>query len=205
MAVRFQGTGPFGEHVRRFRRPGAGERGPPIRLAATSRDSAQTAAPRTSGEASASSARQAGTSAASAELPAAISTLRRKRSRPMRLTGEPEKKAPEGCIVERQQVGQRRLAQVLARRQLGLGGRGWRTCSMGRRPGSRRSHRCGCRWPAGIRPGSGPCARWSGRRCSAAHRAGRARERRRSGRRRGRRGRSRNGRPRPRRRESRRW
>ena len=43
----------------------------------------------------------------------------------------------------------------------------------------------------GIRAGSGPSARWSGRRCSAAHRAGRARGRRWSGRRRDRRGRSR--------------
>ncbi len=44
----------------------------------------------------------------------------------------------------------------------------------------------------GSRAGYGPCARWSDRKCSAAHRAGRARERPRSGRRRGRRGRRRN-------------
>ena len=64
----------------------------------------------------------------------------------------------------------------------------------GRRRGSRRSHRCGCPSAAATRAGSGPCARWSGSRCSAAHRAGRARGRRRSGRRRGSAGSCRNGR-----------
>ena len=60
------------------------------------------------------------------------------------------------------------------RASFALARRRWRTCSTGRRPGSRRSHRCGCRSRRGTRAGSAPCARWSDRRCSAAHRAGRA-------------------------------
>ncbi len=46
-----------------------------------------------------------------------------------------------------------------------------RTCSTGRRAGSRRSRRRGCRSRRGTRPGSRPCARSSGTRCSDAHRA----------------------------------
>src|ERR1700722_16320662 len=65
---------------------------PPLRAAPrasrsrSSRLSAQTAAPRTSGEESSSNCSAALASVASAELPIAISTLRTKRSRPMRLT-----------------------------------------------------------------------------------------------------------------------
>ena len=44
----------------------------------------------------------------SPELPAAISTLRMKRSRPMRLTGEPLKTRAKGGVVKRQQKGERR-------------------------------------------------------------------------------------------------
>ena len=54
------------------------------------RDNAQAAAPRTSGEGSSARLRQGGISDRSPELPAAMSTLRMKRSRPIRLTGEPE-------------------------------------------------------------------------------------------------------------------
>ncbi|EGE58993.1 hypothetical protein RHECNPAF_2530072 [Rhizobium etli CNPAF512] len=61
--------------------------------ASISRDSAHTAIPRTTGEASAASCRHWAISAFSPELPAAISTLRIKRSRPIRFTGEPLKKA----------------------------------------------------------------------------------------------------------------
>ena len=72
--------------------------------------------------ASASSARQCGNSAASPELPAAISTLRRKRSRPMRLTGEPANKARKPASSSRQKQVQRRRLQVVARDELRLGG-----------------------------------------------------------------------------------
>jgi len=54
---------------------------------------AHTAMPRTSGAASPSSGITPGISPASPELPAATSTLRIKRTRPVRLTGEPLKRA----------------------------------------------------------------------------------------------------------------
>ncbi len=44
---------------------------------------------------------------------------------------------------------------------------GARTCSTGRPAGSRRNHRRGCPSGRGIPLESAPCARWSGRRCSA--------------------------------------
>src|SRR5207253_2678785 len=56
--------------------------------AAKRRPSAQTAAPRTSAEESSNSRIASGASAASPELPIAISTLRTKRSRPVRLIGD---------------------------------------------------------------------------------------------------------------------
>ncbi len=58
----------------------------------------------------------------------------------------------------------------------------WRTCSRGRRQCNRRSRKCDCRFSHGIPARSAPCARWSGRRCSAAHRVDTARGRHRSGR-----------------------
>ena len=57
-----------------------------------SRDSAHTAMARTSGEASLRRSSTCGTSVSSPELPAAISTLRKKRSRPVRLIGVPRKR-----------------------------------------------------------------------------------------------------------------
>ena len=56
--------------------------------AGSSRPSAHTAAPRTSGDASSSSRSASAASDASPELPIAISTLRTKRSRPVRFTGD---------------------------------------------------------------------------------------------------------------------
>src|SRR6185503_14666094 len=58
------------------------------RSCGSSRLSAQTAAPRTSGEGSANSRTASVASVASPELPIATSTLRTKRSRPARLTGD---------------------------------------------------------------------------------------------------------------------
>ena len=84
----------------------------------TRRESAQTAAPRTSGDGSPRSARQCGARLASPELPAAISTLRMKRSRPMRLTGEPEKNARNAAIVQLEKLGERRRFEIGARLQL---------------------------------------------------------------------------------------
>ena len=102
--------------------------------------------PRTSGAGSSSRRSAAGARAGSPLLPIAISTLRTKRSRPMRLTGRPREAAPEGRVVEarraRPAAGPR---GPVARLQLQLAAAGGRTCSTGRRRGSRRSHRCGCR------------------------------------------------------------
>ena len=57
------------------------------------RRAAQTAMPRTRGDPSLKRGATLASSAASPELPTAISTLRRKRSRPTRLIGEPSKRA----------------------------------------------------------------------------------------------------------------
>ena len=62
------------------------------------------AAPRTSGEGSSSRRRQAATRPGSPEFPAAIRTLRMNRSRPIRLTGDPENCSTERGIVEFQEA-----------------------------------------------------------------------------------------------------
>ncbi len=99
-------------------------------------------------------------SAASPELPAAISTLRTKRSRPMRLTGEPANSARKPASSSASRSASAGCAQIVAGGELRLRRGLRRTCSRGRRRGSRRSHRCGCRSPRGIRAGSAPCSRW---------------------------------------------
>src|SRR5690606_23852540 len=71
----------------------------PKSLVSSSRDSAQTAAPRTSGDGSSSRASQAATSEPWPDWPAAISALRTNRSRPIRFTGEPEKKARKAASL----------------------------------------------------------------------------------------------------------
>ena len=164
--------------------------------AGSSRASAHTAAPRTSGEASPSRRSASAASVASPELPIAISTLRTKRSRPVRFTGDLAKQRAERRVVEPRQLGELRRAQRRRARQASPRGRPARTCSTDTPRGSRRSRRCGCPSARAGRAGSGPCARWSDTRCSAAHRAGRAPETRWSGRRRGRPGTSRSDRSR---------
>ena len=126
-------------------------------------------------------------------LPAAIRQLRTKRSRPMRLIGEPENSWRNPASSSASSSARRGAASSARGRNARWRAASRRTCSTGTPPGNRRSRRCGCRSPRGIRAGSGPCARSSGTRCSAAHRAGRARGRRRSGRRPGRRCTSRSG------------
>ena len=87
----------------------------------------------------------------SPELPAAIRQLRMKRSRPMRLTGEPEKKlrkAASSSVSRKSSRGSVRSSRAL---QLHLAAQRRQTCSTGRRPDNRRSHRCGCRSRCGIR------------------------------------------------------
>ena len=89
------------------------------------RCSAHTAMARTSGEASPSRRSTAGSSLRSPELPAAISALRTTRSRPVRLTGVPAKRARKAASSSasssssaRRLVGLQRLQARLAR---GLG------------------------------------------------------------------------------------
>ena len=124
----------------------------PCRLAAKSekspavisRDNAQTAIPRTTGDGSPDKMRQRPVSPASPELPAAIRQLRTNRLRPIRLTGEPERKretSDHRVSAERTAAapsGPRALSASFRMRPL-------QTCSTDRRKDSRRSHRCGCR------------------------------------------------------------
>ena len=82
--------------------------------------SAHTAAPRTSGLASDNNRSASVARAPSPELPIAISTLRTKRSRPMRLTGDLAKTRAECGVVEPRELGQRGRAQLVARGKLRL-------------------------------------------------------------------------------------
>jgi hypothetical protein len=90
--------------------------------------------------------------------------------------------AVEFLFFPSEQFHQAGLAQAIALVEIGQQSRAGRTCSMGRPAGNRRSRRCGCRSAAAGLPGCCPSARSSGRKCSAAHRAGRGRGWRRSGR-----------------------
>ena len=93
---------------------------------------------------------------------------------------------PERRIVERQQIAKAWCREFGSRQERAIGlAPPRRSCSTGRPPGNRRSRRCGCRSPREIPPGSALNARWSDRKCSAAHRSGWARRMPVSGRRRG--------------------
>ena len=83
-------------------------------------------------------------------FPKAISTLRTKRSRPMRLIGEPQNTCGSRHRPARQ-VGQPRAPSAPRAAGTPLRAFASRTCSRGRRPGSRRSHRCGCPSAGGAR------------------------------------------------------
>ena len=78
----------------------------------------------------------------------AISTLRTKRSRPVRLTGVPAKRARKAASSSRASSASGGAARSSRCTQPRLAAGLRRTCSTGRRRGSRRSRRCGCRWPA---------------------------------------------------------
>ena len=101
---------PFPSHVLR-------RAAPRTRPAGSSRDSAQTAAPRTSGEASASSARQASTSDGIAGIAGGDQHVAQEAVAADALDRRAREQRAEGGIVERQQVGERRLAQIVARRR----------------------------------------------------------------------------------------
>ncbi len=162
-----------------FRRPAFGE--PWWRSAPRAR--AETAPCRRAAHERAGSALRTSQAAARSvlpELPAAIRTLRRKRSRPIRLTGEPEKKVLKPASSSRSSeasVGDLRSSRATSLAVDAV----WANLFHGQTARLRRSHRCGCRWRCGTGAGSAPCSRSSGRRCSAAHRAGTARERHRYG------------------------
>ena len=126
-------------------------------------------------------------------------TLRTKRSRPVRLIGVPAKRARKAASSRRARSASGRRREVLALHEPRLAA-GLRELV----PGADREAVVAAEDAVAdalraAPPGCAPCARSSGTRCSAAHRAGRAPERRSSGRRRGSAGRSRNGRARARR------
>ena len=152
---------PFGQHLRvcllsrPLRRQAPANSGRRI-----SRESAHTAAPRTSGEASASSARHCAVKRRVAGIAGRDQHVAQEAVAADALDRRARKQRAECRIVQRQQIGQRRLAQIVARGQASPPTPPGRTCSTGRRPGNRRSHRCGCRSPRGIRAGSAPCSRW---------------------------------------------
>ena len=79
---------------------------------------AQRAASATTGSASPQSRAAAGARVGSPLLPIAISTLRTNRFRPMRLTGDPTKRARKAGVVQRREFRQRRRRQVRPRPQL---------------------------------------------------------------------------------------
>ena len=154
--------------------------------AGSSRPSAQTAAPRTSGEASSSSRSASAASATSPRVADRDQHIAHEAVAPGALDRRFGKQRAERRIVEPRQLGELRRAQGLARRELRLA------------PGLRelvpRTHRetivaavdAVAHQRRAARAGSGPCARSSDTKCSAAHRAGRAPETRWSGRHRGR-------------------
>ena len=86
----------------------------------TSWPSAQTAIARTRAEGLSSFEATSPSSAESPLLPAAIKTLRVKRSKPMRLTAASGKKNPKGGIVKAKQIGDWRRGKPLAFLQLGF-------------------------------------------------------------------------------------
>ena len=171
---------------------GAARGAPP---ASSSRPQAQTAMPRTSGDASASRATAASARSGHRNCRSRSCTLRRKRSRPVRLTGVPAKKRPESRIVEPGEIRERRARPRSARAARRVSAAVRANLFQGQT--ARQSSQPKTRLPiagAERRAGSARHARSSDTRCSAAHRAGRAPGTHPSGRRRGRRGRSRNGR-----------
>ena len=160
--------------------------------AGSSRPSAQTAMPRTSGEPGRPAVcRPPAASARSPLLPMAISTLRTKRSRPMRLIGEPENRLRKPASSRAGQLGQAGR-QLRPRLQLRLAAAAGELVPGADGQAVVAAIDAVAHGPRGTRAGSARDARWSGRRCSAARRAGRGPGRRWSGRRRGSGGRSRN-------------
>ena len=153
----------------------------------TNCDSAQTAAPRTSGLASSSKRSASRRSDASPALPIAISTLRTKRSRPMRLTGDFENSARNAASSSRASSASAGARKSVARGELWPRGLLRKLVPRADREAIVAAIDAVADRSCGIRAGSAPCARSSGRKCSAAHRAGKARGTLRSDRRRGRR------------------
>ena len=79
---------------------------------------------------------------------------------PIRLIGLPGEQRAKRRVVEPAEFAQGAGASRSARPRASPPARGLRTCSTGRRPGSRRSHRRGFRSRPETRAESGLCARW---------------------------------------------
>ena len=119
---------------------GAGASAPPGQAAPAPRPPPPAPAARIAQE----RARPPAASAGSPLLPIATSTLRTNRSRPIRLTGLPAKRRRKPASSSAASSASGGCHQVLARLQLQLARWPARTCSRGRRRGSRRSRRSGC-------------------------------------------------------------
>ena len=144
-------------------------------LVVPGRASAQATCSRTSGEGwSARLASAARISADSGALPSATAMLRNQRSWPMRRIGLPARRSLNSASRPREQFDQPRLhpARGAAKIQDRPTARSGSTDST---TGNRRSRRCDCRSAGGIPRGWRRPVRWSGRKCSAAHRRDRAR------------------------------
>ena len=129
---------------------------------------------RTSGEASSSRRLDRGIRPASPELPAAISALRTTRSRPVRLTGVPAKRLRKAASSSASSSASGGTSALGQRLQLGrLRGLGELVPRAHGQAVVAAEHAVADRL-RGTRREYGPCARWSGRRCSGAHRADRA-------------------------------
>ena len=92
----------------------------------------------------------------SPELPIAISTLRRKRARPMRLTALLLNRARKRGVVEPRRARQAAARATRHALQASFRARPGRICSTDKPRGNRRSHRCDCRSAGAASRGIGP-------------------------------------------------
>ena len=93
---------------------------------------------------------------ASPELPIAISTLRTKRSRPVRLIGDLGEQRLRNAASSSRASSARLGARNSSRARASPRGLPARTCSTGRRRGNRRSRRCDCPCSGRSSRGIGP-------------------------------------------------
>ena len=93
-------------------------------------------------------------------LPSATAMLRSHRSWPMRRMAEPSRRRVEFLARPGEELDERGARRGRCAPRSPAPRPRARTCSTGRRAGSRRSRRCGCPWRRGTPRGSGPGSRW---------------------------------------------